>query len=67
MENYCVSETYWIGAFNELRSTTVSVKPTQLVKPRKLRAATVMEAGYVVAQFVETLRYKPKGHGSDSR
>jgi hypothetical protein len=45
----------------------LSVKPTELVKPRNLGAATVMEAESAVAQFVETLRYKPKRYGSDSR
>jgi hypothetical protein len=42
----------------------VSVKPTELVKSRKLGAAKVMEAGYAVAQYVETLRYKPEVGGS---
>jgi len=67
MDNYCVSETYWVGAFNELWTTTVSVNPTGLGKPRKLWAATGMEAGYSVAQFVETLCYKPEGRVFDSR
>ena len=45
----------------------MSVKPTELGKPRKLGATTVMEAGYAVAQFVETLHYKPEGRRFDSR
>ena len=45
----------------------MSVNPTGLGKPRKLWAATGMEAGYSVAQFVETLCYKPEGRVFDSR
>jgi hypothetical protein len=55
-----------LGAFNELRATTVSEKPTELGKPRKLEAATLIEAGYSVVHFVETLRYKPESRGSIS-
>ena len=45
----------------------VLVKPTELRKPRNLGLATVMEAGYAVAQFVETLRYKPEDRRFDFR
>jgi len=56
-----------LGAFNGLCRTTVSVKPTHLAKPRKFGAAAVIEAGYAVARFVETLRYKPEVRGLDSQ
>jgi len=67
MGNYSVRKPTGLETFNESRATTVSVKANELGKPRKLWAATGMEAGYAVAQFVETLCYKPEGRVFDSR